>query len=728
MSRATRAISGLAVCLAVSATSAPHSPARASAPPDRARSTVSAGVSQSPPAPPGSPSRSAPRGFAGTGDLVVAIERLRSVSLRRGQPLVVHGTVTNTSSARLSTVQAYLQLSPEPATTLRGLADFARVAEDTGLGNPDLTDGEYAKLGTVLPGQSRDFVIRVPFRHLEISGAPGVYRLGVKVLSTTPDGIRDPADAARTNTLLPLLPARRPLAPVQTLTLLPLSAPVTRLTGGKLADDSLVRLLTAGGRLSNVVAWALTAAPDTVQVVIDPALLTAVRDMSNGYRIAGRSPTSTAVRGRGYAAAAQWLADFRRLNAQQHVMLLPWGGPAADSLLGNRLPGPVVAAIKSSSAFQSNAAVGSGVAGWLPEGRSGARAVSVMRRAGASLQILSQSNLPALRPDERSSRPPPSRLDVMVARQRVPTLVVATRLAGFQTTADTSPLQFRQRLLAEATARSLSQQTQRVAVTALPFGWDPGPPVAGQDLAAAFTMPVIVAQSALGALDRAGRRYDGDVRPAPGSSGGLPAAVIVAIRDLGLAGGNLAAILSPSDVAQQAFQRAFAMSGSAQWIDFPRTGAELVSQLATADHEALAKVTVTGPPFVAMSSDSGRFPLTVTNGLDEPVSVGLAVTPENPALSIAPLPTITLPAGQRRDVQVVSTADGSGVTSVRARLATLTGRQFGGSWRFDVRATQIGLVIWVVMGIGGLVLFSAAGYRIVGRLRGNGVSRRQTST
>jgi hypothetical protein len=55
----------------------------------------------------------------------------------------------------------------------------------------------------------------------------------------------------------------------------------------------------------------------------------------------------------------------------------------------------------------------------------------------------------------------------------------------------------------------------------------------------------------------------------------------------------------------------------------------------------------------------------------------------------------------------------------------LQGARFGKGWRFDVRATQIGLVIWVVMGAGGTVLFVAAGYRIVNRLRGGQTPRRQ---
>lgn len=661
-------------------------------------------------------------------DLVVAITSLgSSATLLRGRPLVVRGTVTNVASTRRLDVRAYEQLSPDPATTLEGLDTFANVSDDTGIGNPDLTPGEYADLRTILPQETRRFVIRVPYRHLLISGAPGVYRLGIKVLSTTPAGLRDPNRAGRAHTLLPLLPTgKRQPAPVQALTLLPLSAPVKRLTGGRFADDSLVALLEVGGRLANELAWARGAAPDTVQVVIDPALLAAVKDMSNGYRVASRTPPYTSISGRGEAVASRWLATFQRVASRQHVMLLPWGGPAADSLIASGLPGPVLAAVRASAAYATASGLGNGVVGWLADGRSGLPAIDVMHRGGAIAQIVSQASLPGLAPDNPPVRPSPSSAKIAVGGQRIPALVVGTTLGGVTTTADTSALDFRQRLIAEATVRSVSGQTARVAVTALPFEWNPGPPRRGQALAGAFATPLLIGQSVIGAIDRPSIRYDGAVRPAPGPTRGLPVPVVGAIRSLRTSGGTLASILSSSAVARLSFQRAYAMSGSAQWIDFPRAGASLVDGLATADRDALARVTVTGPPFVAMSSDSGRFPLTVTNGLGKTISVRLAVTPENPALSISAVPTITLPAGSRRDIQVVSTATGSGVTSVRARLATPTGQQFGRTWKFDVRATQLGLLIWLVIGAGGMVLFSAAGYRIVRRLRGLDVSRRQT--
>jgi Family of unknown function (DUF6049) len=107
----------------------------------------------------------------------------------------------------------------------------------------------------------------------------------------------------------------------------------------------------------------------------------------------------------------------------------------------------------------------------------------------------------------------------------------------------------------------------------------------------------------------------------------------------------------------------------------------------------------------------------VTNGLHVPIRVGVKVHPLNPALQVNSIDSLALAAGQRRDVQVVSHARGSGLTQVRVRLATPNHRLFGARWSFNVRATQFGVVIWIFMGAGGAVLFGAAGLRIYRRIR-----------
>jgi hypothetical protein len=60
------------------------------------------------------------------------------------------------------------------------------------------------------------------------------------------------------------------------------------------------------------------------------------------------------------------------------------------------------------------------------------------------------------------------------------------------------------------------------------------------------------------------------------------------------------------------------------------------------------------------------------------------------------------------------------VTAVRARLATTGDRQFGNAWDFDVRATRIGVAIWILLGVLMATLFGGAAVRIGKRVRGGG--------
>jgi hypothetical protein len=642
--------------------------------------------------------------------------------IRRGADFSISGTVSNPTDVEWLDAQVYLQTSQDPARSLRDLNEFAKIPANRGFGNTVLTYGLFDQIGDIPPGGSRAFDVTVPYSALPISGQPGVYRIGVKVVAGTSAG-RNPAAARHASTLVPLLPADPArLTPVPTVTLLPLTAPVKRLLGGAFADDSLATSISFGGRLYDTMEWALHAPPQSLEIAVDPALLDALDDMSHGYQVRPPHPGAASQAGQGEAAAVTWLINFDQLLSQQSVMLLPWGVPAVNSLLANRMPGPAVAAVRASEQFGRANQVGDGVIGWLTGGGTGLRAVRLLRHSGVGLQVVSQASLPGLSAGHRPTRGLPSVVSIETGSRPASVLLTAKTRAGLPTLPRTSALQVRQRLIADATVRSLSSDLDQVRVTALPFRWDPGPNASTQGLDRAFSQPVLIEESAADAMSARPRSYSGVVRPGP-ESVALPAGVVSAIRTLHHTGGPLAAILVPARSAQSQFDRTFAMAASGEWRTFPLLGDTLISRRASLAQAQLAKVTVTGPPFVAMSSTTGRFPLTVTNGLDRDINVRLAVTPQDPALAVGPLGVISLPAGERRDIAILSTAEGSGVTSVRARLATPEDVRFGRAWRFDVRATQIGLVIWVAMGVGGAILFLVSGFRIVNRLRGRQPSR-----
>ncbi|MDQ3484015.1 MAG: DUF6049 family protein, partial [Actinomycetota bacterium] len=120
-----------------------------------------------------------------------------------------------------------------------------------------------------------------------------------------------------------------------------------------------------------------------------------------------------------------------------------------------------------------------------------------------------------------------------------------------------------------------------------------------------------------------------------------------------------------------------------------------------------------------------RFPLTITNGLTESVTLRVNVRAKNPALRIDPIEELVLEPGQSRDIEVTTRSDSSGLTPVRVRLSTVDGRTFSAPWEFDVRATQIGVAIWVVMAVGGAILVGTVAFRLVRRIRTHGLHPRE---
>jgi hypothetical protein len=273
-------------------------------------------------------------------------------------------------------------------------------------------------------------------------------------------------------------------------------------------------------------------------------------------------------------------------------------------------------------------------------------------------------------------------------------------------------------MMAEATVQALQERTSPV-VLGLPFYWNPGPKAATTDLLAGLSIPTLSAQPVSAAATVVPTPYDGRVvRPETAPS--LSDEQFDAIRQLRRSSRIYLAILAETDGVEGSFERQFAISGSSAWEVAPGRGQVLTKREVRLVQESLREVTVTAPTFVALSSGSGPFPVTVSNGLDVPVTVRLFVRPRNPALQIEPIDELRLEPGQQRDVQVRAHADGSGLTPVRVQLATPDERRFGPISEIDVRATQIGLAIWIVMGVGLVVLVGAAIIRIIRRLRSPG--------
>jgi hypothetical protein len=657
-------------------------------------------------------------------DLTVTIDSVSPSTLTRGTDLHVSGTVDNSGSERFENAKVYLDVGYDPARSRQTLAEFA--ANSGGFGNRIVEIGYFDELGTLKPGSTTDYALKIPYGKLPISGEPGIYHIAVTVIAG--DEEREPV--ARADTVIPLLPQGSSGEPVErtgVVTLIPMAAEIRRTANGIFLDDDLASSIAYGGQLRNLLNFVEAAPPNTLEVVLDPALRQAIVDMADGYRvqsIAEYNSNQPGQRGQGEAAAQVFLADLDRAIRRQDLILMAWGSPDASSLGTARMPGVVGSAVRASQRYAADQRITTTVASWPYAGAETRRGLAVAAVSGAPLRIISQRSLVNLRQTEPDGSYPPSQVQVATIAGPTTALVTRTDVAGEVITPDMTAEQLLQDIVSEATVRSLDRDPAAVSVIAVPFGWNPGITIRSKDVAQAYRFPTVAPTTAATAAQEEAVRYNGPIQM-PRTVAGLSESVLNSVAELRNKGRVYTELLTDQDRAIRRFDQSLAESGTSLWRNDSVARVIVNDRAARQAGHRSSRVSVTGPTFLALSSESGRFPLTVTNGLPEGVTVQVVVRADNPAVRVDPIDELTLDPGQRRDIEATARTDGSGLTTVRIQLTTTSHRPVGRAWSFDIRSTQIGLAIWIVMGIGGAILFGAAGRRIYARIRSGTMQTRE---
>ena len=125
------------------------------------------------------------------------------------------------------------------------------------------------------------------------------------------------------------------------------------------------------------------------------------------------------------------------------------------------------------------------------------------------------------------------------------------------------------------------------------------------------------------------------------------------------------------------------------------------------------------PRRVILSSNSGPFSVTITNGLDVPVSVRIKAT-SSPPMDITVPDRIDLDGGSTTTRLLEASTDKLGVHNVTISVTDLDGNPLGASVELPIRAAQVSQVIWLIMGGAVGLLFLAIVLRLVRRIRGTG--------
>lgn len=449
--------------------------------------------------------------------------------------------------------------------------------------------------------------------------------------------------------------------------------------------------------------------------------------MAAGYAIrSGKDLSSDTVEGDpgSQRAAAAWIADLKGLAESQGVTLLPWGSPASSALVDSDLTAVIEAAVLAGKTYAAEANLSAAITDWPNNGLASRRGLAVTRSKGASVQIVSQLSLPNLRGDALAPDAyPPAQVTLGTVDGPLTALVTRQDIGGVAFKPDVDILELRQAVAAEATVRALSSQGGQTSVLAAPLYWNPTDS-AGADFRPLYDFPTVSATNLGDAETITTANYAGPVRLPRTATPAFPAEMVEAIDRLQNTGQVFVELLTDERRLPLEFYRELANAGSYWGQRHPNRATSLIRSSKRQKASQINKVTIAGPSFVTLSSESGRFPLTVTNGLDTTITVRINVLPRDETLKIEQIEPIKIEPGRQRDVEIVSRATGSGLTAVTARLATASERPFGRPVSFDIRATQIGLAIWVVFGIAAAVIVVASGLRIYRRIRTTGFRRR----
>jgi uncharacterized protein DUF6049 len=133
--------------------------------------------------------------------------------------------------------------------------------------------------------------------------------------------------------------------------------------------------------------------------------------------------------------------------------------------------------------------------------------------------------------------------------------------------------------------------------------------------------------------------------------------------------------------------------------------------------QRLRSVKVSAPPAVILSSGSGRFSATISNGLDEPVTVHLEAETEPLVRVSVPRAAVAIPAGARNSVLLHASSKAVGVRNATLQLTDIEGTPIGSSDSLPIRSNRVSNVIWVILGIGIALLFGTIVIRLFRRIR-----------
>lgn len=650
-----------------------------------------------------------PASAADEPDLDVTITALSPATLTPGDPVVMTGTITNNNDFAWGNLQAYLVIPRAPFTT-RAQLETAIGSNRGYTGERVVEDGTFDSVGDLAPGATVAFRVRVPWDDLLLTGAEGIYPVGVQILGTLPDGTRSTTAISRATTFAPLVEARG--EPVAASIVWPFVMPQYRGVTGDLVDpDKLVQSVGPGGQLRNLLDLASTTSARSSTLLLDPALLDGLADLIANRHVSEGDQLDE----REQRQVSAFLDDLRALARRGSTWVLGYGRPdelaiTRRAAAADELRDAVARATEDALATHS---VPGRAATWLTRRGVTDEVLSAVRGDGDTPVIVASGDLPTW--DRRDG----SLVTYTTDRGPLPLLVTDDLDAGVPGL--DSVVTLRQRILSEAALavlqRGVDPDSRADAVAIVSPTWDPGPGATG--LSATFDADYVEAWILDDLLTRPRSAYDGVIAPASAET--LAPRALTAVADLVSAGQTLTDLTTGNDDLVAALARDAAPLLGVRWRSKPDDVVAIAGAREGEVRDELSRLTIGGPPSFTLSGTEGRFPLTISNATSHTVEVGVRIDSSNPALTIPDVDPVEIGAGERRTLTVNVDVGRQNTSTVTATLVSADGQLLGDPAVFNVRSSNVGVLIWIAMGLAGLLVVVAIVRRFVLR-RGRGAT------
>jgi hypothetical protein len=669
----------------------------------------------------------------------VTIDSFSPVAPKPGQPVVIKGRVTNTSSITFNDPQA---LACIDRTRLAGTAAVDAIPTEQ---NIPMNDRDSCSNLTndpqtfkpfdepLAPKQTADFSLTVPWKEWRISDQTGVYVVGVTFRGEPPNSGR--IMAGRTRTLMPVAGTTPLTRTVDTALVIPLRHRPTQLGGKNFANDSLAQALEPTGSLGRLLALGKDR---KVTWLLDPAMLDEIKQMAKGYVIVGQDGQSSP--GAGQSAATAWLKDFDASRAHgNQVVLLPYGDPDVAGLLdaGDPLKKLVAQARKTTQGYALGATSVDVPAaftnGLLLEGGGAAGRYLGAASGGFAGASESDLNLVSSSSWSAATRPVLTSTPVYDVITPGPDTLVRTVIANSSLTSGgpdqetaSSPLQVRQRFAAQTALIAAGKGTTASVVVLPPRGWDNDSAATAQ-LAASLSLPWIKATDINSVVASNPRPRATRAPKAPPTNGVLTETQLNSVRDLDAATRTMQNLLVDENALPEVMTHALLRSTSAGWHGYPEEARHFAAIELGSANQQLGKVHLVNASVdrglrkeikVNLAGSKGTFPLTITNDTQWSIRVGIEVTAANRSdLKITPPQPAVLGPKQKWTPRITASAEQNGLIRANAQVVTADGQAVGKSQELLIQASQYGSVGWILVGAACALLFGTSFVRIYRRVR-----------